>query len=294
MIARCAQCQEVFTAETFGRQHCPRCGAELMLNPPKGSSDPGAASPEAAGGPPQAPPPGVPIHLPSAGSPDAEGPQDQSTPWEERATIGLGAAYVETLRKSMLEPVAFFTRMRVDSAEGAVKYFWINAGIGGFSAELWQALLSLTRRGPSFPMTLPNGEPIPFAEAFSAMNSPSTHLMMAVAMLLLAPVGLYLWSGLLHLGALIFGSAGNGFLATRKAVAYASGPNLLQLIPCCGGLLALGWYLVLLVIGIWKAQRTSVGAAIGVVVVPLFFVCCLTGMLAAAAAAVSATKLMAL
>jgi hypothetical protein len=264
MIARCAQCQEVFTAETFGRQHCPRCGAELMLNPPKGSSpDPGAPGPEAGEGPPPAPPPDASLKLPPAGPTDAEGPQDQSTPWEERATRGPGTAYVETLRKSMLEPVAFFTRMRVDVAEGAVKYFWINAGIGGFSAELWQALLSVTRRGQSFPMTLPNGEPIPFAEAFSAMNSPSTHLVMAVAMLLLAPVGLYLWSGLLHLGALIFGAAGNGFLATRKAVAYASGPNLLQLIPCCGGLLALGWYLVLLVIGIWKAQRTSVGGVSG-------------------------------
>ena len=34
MIARCARCQGTFQTDTFGRQRCPHCGAELLLADP--------------------------------------------------------------------------------------------------------------------------------------------------------------------------------------------------------------------------------------------------------------------
>jgi hypothetical protein len=91
---------------------------------------------------------------------------------------------------------------------------------------------------------------------------------------LLAPLGLFISAGIYHLFGMLFRSANRGFDATLRTVAYASGPSLLQLVPLCGGVVGGIWMIVLTVIGYWKTQRTSVAAALAVVLIPIVLAFC--------------------
>jgi hypothetical protein len=209
----------------------------------------------------------------------------EPTPWEERSTRGVVMAYVETVKKSFVDPVRLFERMRVDHTEGVLSYFWITMAIGAVGGQLWQALFALigfSGLGGSTPK-LPEGHPL---AAFTALSSsPFFNLALGVAIALMAPISLYLNAGIFHLGLMLFKGAKCGFNASLRAVSYASGPNLLQLVPLCGGAIGGIWVLVLTVIGLSRTQRTTTGVAIAAVVVPLVLLsCCACGLGAVALA----------
>lgn len=306
MMARCAKCQQVFQTDRYGRQFCPLCGAEVMLQPPGGAPPPPAAPPPSAPSSPAPPGPaaapsgeaGVPPpsggFVPPAGGgfgppPGGEVILGESTPWERRSELGFFPALLETLKRSMTDPVRFFERMRVDNADGAVSYYWLVAGIGGLFAQLWQAAFSALKIGAtssfsSFPVT---DNPM----ASWANLGPMAQVGAGLVALALAPVALYISAGIFHLSAMLFRSAGSGFNATLRAVAYAAGPSLLGVIPACGSLIGAVWMLVLLVIAIWKLQRTSVGLAVGTVLAPMaLLLCCLCIGLTAAIGAIGAAS----
>ena len=44
----------------------------------------------------------------------------EPTPWEERGKRGIVAAYLETVKRTFMDPVRFFERMRVDDADGVL------------------------------------------------------------------------------------------------------------------------------------------------------------------------------
>ncbi len=315
MIAKCARCQYVFSTDRYGKQHCPSCNAELMLNAPPGAA-PAAAqpvAPAAAPGTGPVPPAGPeataccvghPARPASATCPRCgafacaeclqPGPDglglclacraraasepDEPTAWEEREKHGLFAAFFGTLKRSFVDPVRFFERMRVKGAAGALSFYWINAAIGVLGGQFWQAVLASTGLGKALNQTpeLPPGHPL---EGLMQLQSdPVTNIVMGVVWAVFAPVSLYLTAGIFHLGLLLFKGARNGFDATLRSVAYSSGPNLLQLVPLCGGFIGGLWVLVLTVIGLWKTQRTSLGVAIAAVLVPMFVLFCCTCM----------------
>ena len=313
MIAKCARCQYVFTTDRYGRQFCPSCGAELVLPAPAGTPPPA--------GPASQPAPAAPAPAPSSAhcaahperaaasvcarcgafacseclEPGSDGqPQCpacrgrdgavEPTPWEERGQRGLVMAYFETVKRSFVDPVRLFERMRVDNSEGALSYYWINFAVGGVVGQAWQALsAAVGLNWPGGAPQLPEGHPL--AAWASLQGSPWFNLALGLAFALLAPVSLYLNAGVFHLGLMLFKGARNGFDATLRAVAYASGPTLLQLVPLCGGVIGGIWVLVLTVIGLSRTQRTSTGVAIAAVLVPLVVLsCCACGLTAVALA----------
>ena len=217
---------------------------------------------------------------PPASAPPGDGPQDQSTPWEQRAQLGLFPALFATVKRSATDPVNFFGRMRVDNADGAISYYWLVAGVGAVAGQMWQAGFTALNFGRH---RVSSDNPM----AALMNGGPLLYVGLGLAVLLLAPVFLYIGAGILHLSAMVLRSAGNGFNATLRAVAYAAGPNLLAIIPLCGALIGGIWTLVLLVIAIWKLQRTSVGLAVAVVLLPmaLLFCCACVAAIAIGAAA---------
>jgi hypothetical protein len=93
---------------------------------------------------------------------------------------------------------------------------------------------------------------------------------------------IYVASGIVHVLLLLFRGASRGFDATLTAVAYAFGLNLLLVVPACGGLIALVWTAVALVIGLGETQRCGPGKAAAAVFAPLVLVCvcaCFAGAL---------------
>jgi hypothetical protein len=202
-----------------------------------------------------------------------------STPWEERPSI---TSLIETIKASFVDPTRFFGRMRVDNTAGALSYYWIVSAFGVIVGQLWSAAFALA--GISFGGAGATAEGFP-----AALSGPGGALLIGFGSALIAPVILFIVAGIIHLGAMIFRSADHGFNATLRSVAYASGPAILQAVPFCGGPIGGIWSLVLMVIGIWKTQRTSVGAAVGAVLLPAALAMCCACAVVGVVAAVSGT-----
>jgi hypothetical protein len=72
---------------------------------------------------------------------------------------------------------------------------------------------------------------------------------------------------------MIVGGANNGFEATVRVVCYAQTAQLAGIVPFCGGLIAAIWAIVLYVIGLATAHRTTQGKAVLAVLLPVVLCC---------------------
>jgi hypothetical protein len=104
----------------------------------------------------------------------------------------------------------------------------------------------------------------------------STGLMFFIA--LFSPafvlVGAFISSAILHVCLLITGGAKNGFEATFRVVAYATGATaFFQLLPFCGGVIGGIWAIVAEVLGAREIHETTTGRALLAVLLPLILCC---------------------
>ena len=116
----------------------------------------------------------------------------------------------------------------------------------------------------------------------------------AIGMIIIAPlfviIGVFIGAAILHLMLMIVGGANSGFEATVRVVCYAQTAQLAGIIPFCGGLISLVWAIILYVIGLATAHRTTQGKAILAVLLPVVLCCAfavalmLMGVLAGVAA----------
>jgi hypothetical protein len=99
----------------------------------------------------------------------------------------------------------------------------------------------------------------------------------AFGMIILAPIlviiGVFIGAAILHLMLMIVGGANNGFEATVRVVCYAQTYQLAGIIPICGGLVSLVWSIVLYVVGLAAAHRTTQGKAVLAVLLPVVLCC---------------------
>jgi hypothetical protein len=118
-----------------------------------------------------------------------------------------------------------------------------------------------------------------FASTIEGLTSPGA----TVAQLLVAPllslISIYLVAGAVHLVLMLFKGAKRGFDATLTVVAYASGLYLVMAVPQCGGLLAMVWFLAVVIIGLGEAHRCGPGKAALAVFAPVILLClCCCGL----------------
>jgi hypothetical protein len=276
MLARCAHCQQTFSTERFGVQTCPHCGSQVLL------SDPNAPRPQGPAGPPSAPPP------PAAGAPAAE----QSAPFARRRELGFVAGYWETLKRVAAEPGAFFRGVRIGETGSAVFFgvvamtlgSWVSAVYGWAASASWmgmvrQVLERMPRRGQFDPAII---------EGFALRASGFGFVAQIVAAPLVSLVAIYVFAAIVHVFLLLFRGVGRGFDATLTAVGYSAGLFLFQVLPICGGLIALVWALVAVIAGIGETQRCGSGKAAMATLAPFaLLVCCACGLGILVAAGVS-------
>ena len=82
-------------------------------------------------------------------------------------------------------------------------------------------------------------------------------------------VSVFIGSGILHVMLLILGGAARDFEATFRVVCFAEAPYIIGLLPFCGQFIAGVWWIVLCIIGLVHAQRTSGGKAAAAVLLPI-------------------------
>ncbi len=235
--------------DAYAGVRCPSCGASLL---------PGTVPPGGPGGPPS---PGT-----------AEG-----TPWENRATLGFFPALLENLRRCLSDPTAFFDRMPKRANLGAaLGYLVILEWIGAAAGFLWSQAI----RGPQMAILRSMG-----IEPRGQTLAPALEMAIYVGALLFAPlfilIAAFIWSAILHVVLWILDGAKEGFEATVRVYSYAAGSTApFQIIPICGGLVALIWSLVLQIIGLSRAHGISPGKAALAVLLPLALCCVLIAVLA--------------
>jgi len=267
MQARCPHCSNVFNTERAGIQFCPNCGQQINV-------------PDPAGGPPPPPPPGAP------GAPGAPGPGPLNrgpVPWEERAQRGLFGAFFENWKMVFMQPEQFWSRMRPDGSLGDALFFgWICYAITGILNIPIQLVSAAINRGQmdeimSRLKDLPP-EARKLAQQYVTILLGGGAVGAVIGQIILYPVLLIVASAVLHLCCLITGASKNGFNATARVVGYSYAPYILGWIPCCGGLIALIYTIVLQAWGIARAQDTTTGRAVMAVLLPIIaFCCCLVG-----------------
>ncbi len=244
-------------------KNCPSCGHEVPPNAAKcnhcgewlddqapaapvgrrpGPSEHGAPLPPLTS-PPPPPPPGA-----MASADDDDFDDDEECPWEERENYGTFGAYIQTATKCLLTPKQFFSTLPTSGGWGNPILFAIFSMV--VSLALGYALMQLFRGGVGF-----------IGLIFAIVAS-------MVVLVIVVPIGIILWSGILHLCLLLVGGAKSGYEATLRVVSYASVTSLFNAIPVVGTLVSL-YGIFLTVIGLRETHRTSTGKAAAAVAIPV-------------------------
>ena len=265
----CPYCKSTLPPQP--ERFCTSCGGDLQAAPPQ---------PVAPVAPP--PPPVLPAAAASAapGAPGAwssaapaGGPPQDGPPWEDRERLGFGVAFVDTTKGVLAEPADFFRRMRPSGGLGAPLFYGVLVGyLGLVVTSLYQLVWHLVSAGPA----VPAGDS-PAERLAAALQGGTTPLQFALNLVLgpvLVAAGLFLGGGIYHVMLLVLGGARRDFEATLRVACYSSATQLFQIVPGCGGLVALVWGIVVAVVGLSEVHGISRGKAAAAVLLPLVLLCC--------------------
>ena len=189
-------------------------------------------------------------------------------PWEHRQERGFVNAFIETLAMVLTKPDLAFRMMKTEGGFGEpLLYAIIGGGIG---VVVW-FVFSLILNSVGVFNTRETG--------FGPMVGMSVSFVMLVWRLVAVAVAPFIFGGLVHLSLMLVGGANKSFETTFRVVSFSQGSTApLQLVPCCGGFVALVWCLVANCIGVARAHGIDTGRATLAVLLPVI-VCCGGGLL---------------
>lgn len=300
MQARCPFCQNVFSAAHSGVQFCPTCGKQLNVPEPAASAP--SPAPQGAFCPrhPERLAIGACTRCGTYGCeeclvgglcptcrPQGVSVGREPTPWERRGQLGLFNGLVETVKRSSMAPAQFFASVDPKgSAFDAFLYGWVLTTFGAAMTFL-VSLVQLGGYRAMLENLLTTGRQLdPEMERMVEWLMDHPGMLGTGAFfstVLFYPLSFLILSAIIHLGCLAFGAAKNGFGATARVVGYSSAPALLGWIPVIGGLFSM-LFIPLWIVGVHKVQESTVGRAVGgVVLLPFLLLCCLCGSVASLA-----------
>lgn len=184
-------------------------------------------------------------------------------PWEHRESRGFFPAFVETMVMILSKPSQAYSIMRLHGGLGPPLAFAVIGGGTGVIA--WFVFsLSLTSIG-----VFGTRE-----DAWGSALGMSANFAMFFMRLIGIAIAPFIWGGLVHVSLMLLGGAKQSFEATFRVIAFTQGATApLQLVPCCGGVVAAVWAIVANCIGIARAHEIDTPKATLAVFLPLI-VCC--------------------
>ncbi|MFZ0448795.1 MAG: YIP1 family protein [Desulfatiglandaceae bacterium] len=189
---------------------------------------------------------------------EKEGPSRGGGPWEDRADHGLWQGFLQTFKQVCFSPETFFKNLTYGGGKKEPLALGVLTGsIGNMLSFFWQSLFlgGLMILGLSF---------------FSTHYVGLIFLLMMLVIPLMVAVGIFVYSGVLHLLLLMVRGGGNGFEATFRVVSYSQVVQVLGVIPFIGGLIGWIWRLIIQVIGLREIHETSYLRVIMAFLIPVF------------------------
>jgi hypothetical protein len=186
-------------------------------------------------------------------------------PWEHRAQLGFAKAWFDTVSLIITKPSDAFTMMRPEGGLIDPLLFGLIGGCaGGIVSLVFQGLFQ----------SIPGFSARNDAMDFFGIGLWAIIAIYAVLMPLMVTLGLFLGGGILHLCLMMVGGANRSFETTFRVACFTAGAaNLFSMIPICGGIIALVYYIVLYCIGLSRAHQTTTGKALLAIFLPMI-VCC--------------------
>jgi hypothetical protein len=195
-------------------------------------------------------------------------PAPGALPWEDPG-VGRFEGLFRTIGLFATKPDDAFSRMAPAGLGRPFVYAlimaWIELAVG---MAYWAAAQS-----PFMLMGFPELRDA-FAEAAigtGVMVAVGIGLFVLMPALLL--IGLAIHACILHLMLLIVGEGRRGLATTARVICYSHTSDVANLVPLCGGLLALVWFVALQIIGVARAHECSYGKAALAVLLPILLCC---------------------
>ncbi len=229
-------------------------------------------------------PPGDGSGAPPSGPGEPPGGRED-TPWERRKELGFFNALGETWRRTMFSPHAFWSSVKPNGDWlDALLYAWLIAAITLLLQLPFQALKAEQSKRMFEWFAAMKDLPPEVSRSFETMSglmAGSGFLLGAsISTILLYPLGLFIFTGIVHLFCMLFGCAGNTYWATFRALCYATAPSVIAILsplPCVGvlfSIVSLVYFFALAIWGVYRLQDTTPGKAAAAVLAPLVLLCC--------------------
>jgi hypothetical protein len=214
-------------------------------------------------------PPSPPPITPGAPPPPVPPVTEPPLPWEQPGYPFLEALY-ETAKLFVTVPTQAFRRMSITADLGRPLLYAILLGWVGIIAG---QLYSIALRGVTANL-------LPFQSAEGLAMGTGVSIVVMVFAPVFVLLGIFIWSAIVHLFLMMVGGANSGFGATVRVMSYATTAQLAQIVPLCGGIIGAVWAIVLEIIGLAQAHRTTQGKAALAVLLPLVLCCVCIAILA--------------
>jgi hypothetical protein len=194
-------------------------------------------------------------------------PSEPNLPFEDPAQPAVGGL-VATVKMFVTDPTTAFRRMSLTMGIfRPLVYGILLAWVGKAVAYLFGLVFQASILG--------------FLSQIEGMNEviPAAFLGMGIGVfsLVIAPVfiviGIFIYSLIVHLFLMMVGGDQSGFGATFRVLCYSNTSQLAQVVPIAGGMIAFIWSLILGIIGLTEAHRTTTGKAVAAVLLPIVACC---------------------
>jgi hypothetical protein len=192
-------------------------------------------------------------------------------PWDNRRQVGFFTALVDTTIQVLTKPRPFYEKMATAGGVGGPLLYGVLVGyLGLLVTAIYDGIFQSLVGGQ--PADLGLGPQ--FDRAMAMLEGGPGVVAQALLGPFILAAGLFVVAGLNHVGLMLLGGARRDFEATFRVCAYSKAANVIALLPLCGPFLALAWSAVLSIIGLQTVHETTLGKAIGAVLLPLFLLCC--------------------
>lgn len=169
--------------------------------------------------------------------------------WEEREKLGFFPAISRTVSAVLMRPSETFAGMKREGGLTNPLLYFVILSCATYAVSVFYQLLSFSMESGTLPVQLQHlpKNMISFTMLGTILISPALYVVSA-----------FIGSGLTHLSLKLLGGANHPFETTFRVVCYAqASASVFNLLPLCGGLMAILWGSYTIIIGLMKAQGIS-------------------------------------
>jgi len=178
--------------------------------------------------------------------------QEDGPAWEQRQTLGLGKALIETWKEVLLHPGIAFSRMKTRGGFASpLLFIAVMLIIWGVFASVYQLI------SQSFLSAAASSRTDASTMAAFGVGTPTLTLIMIVFSVPLMLALTFVSAGITHFCLMLLKGTSKSYEATYRVIAYSHSAWIFSLIPCVGGILSGIWALVCTIIGLSRVHRTE-------------------------------------